>query len=100
WRVVGGARSHRGPHEAWADDEDRDAALELLREHVSESPDGGLARRVGGAAGVWEVGGSAAGDHDSAAVTREHPRDHSSAAQVDAQHVHLENGPPVFWLDL
>src|SRR5439155_26926961 len=51
-RVVRSRLRHLGLDQARADDENRDPAFELLGEHVSESPDRGLARRVRGTAGV------------------------------------------------
>ncbi len=42
-----------------------------------------------------QVRRAAAGDHDAAAPAREHARDRRAAAEVHAEHVHLERPPPV-----
>ena len=74
--------------------------LDLLREHLSVAPDGGLARAVcaGGRAG--QVGGAAAGDHDPAAAALDHPGQREPAGEVDATDVHLEEVPPLVGVGL
>src|SRR5262245_31530082 len=94
------ALRHLGAHEAGADHEDRDASLERVAQCLAVPADGRLRRRIAGLGRTGQVGGAAAHDHDTAGAALEHPWNDGAAAEVHAEHVHLEDTPPLARLDL
>ena len=71
-----------------------------VRERLSVPARCRLARRVRGRARPRQVGGAAAGDHDAPPAALEHPRNDRAAGEVDAEHVRLEDAPPLVEVSL
>ena len=92
--VVREARRHLRPHHARADHEDRDPVAKGSCERLAVAAHGGLGGRVRGLALSGQVRGPAADNHDPAGAALEHPGNDGAAAEVDAEHIHLECPPP------